>query len=70
MLYEPGSYYDEMVEAQLAAGIVIVAEEDDEPVLGATTGIVRPSRLACGGIGLVLSNSTSCNKTEEMANVS
>lgn len=64
ILYAPGSYFDEVVQARLAAGTVVVAEEDDEPGLGATTGIVKPNSLSCGGALLTLSNSSSCNTTE------
>ena len=70
ILYAPGSYYDEEVQEDLAAGKVIVAEEDDEPGLGATIGLVKPNSLSCGGARLALSNSTSCNTTETIVNVS
>ena len=59
-----------MVQEHLAAGTVIVADEDDEPVLGATIGLVKPNSLSCGGARLALSSSTSCNTTETIVNVS
>ena len=68
-MYAPGSYYDELVQAHLAAGTVIVAEED-EPRLGATIGLVKPNSLSCGGARLALSNSSSCDTTETTNNVS
>ena len=70
IVYAPGSYYDEEVQAQLAAGTVVVAEEEDEPGLGVTTGLVKPNSLSCGGARLAPSNSSSCNTTETIVNVS
>ena len=70
ILYAPGSVYDDILQAHLAAGTVIVAEEDDEPELGATTGIVKPNSLSCGRAGSALHYSTSCNTTVGTVNVS
>ena len=70
ILYAPDSFYDEVVKSHLAAGKVVVAEEDDEPELGATTRIVKPNSLSCRGARLVLSDSTLCNTREETVNVS
>lgn len=70
ILYAPGSVYDDVVKADLAAGIVVVADEEPEPNLGATTGIVKPSSLSCKGALLALGDATSCNMTEETVNVS
>ena len=69
ILYAKGSLFDEVVQAHLAAGKVIVAEEDDEPELGATIGIVKPNSLACGRAGLTLGNSTSCNISDDEMSV-
>ena len=69
ILYAPGSYYDEEVKEHLAAGTVIVAEEEDEPGLEATAGLVKPISLSCGGARLA-HNSSSCNTTETIVNVS
>lgn len=70
ILYAPGSVYDDIVKADLAAGIVVVADEEPDPNLGATTGIVKPSSLSCNGASLALGDATSCNITEETVNVS
>ena len=70
ILYAPNSFYDAVVKSHLAAGMVIVADEDDEPELGATTRIVKPNSLSCWGARLALSNSTFCNTGEEAVNVS
>ena len=70
ILYAPGSYYDGEVQAHLAAGTVIVAEEEDEPGLGATIDLVKPNSLSCGRARLALSNSPSCNTTGKTVNVS
>lgn len=56
-----------MVKADLAAGTVIVADEDPEPNLSAATGLVTPSNLSCGGALLALGNSTLCNTAQETA---
>lgn len=68
ILYAPGSIYDDIVKEDLAAGTVIVADEDIEPYSGASAGILGPSSLSCRGL-LPLSNSTSCNTTGEALNV-
>lgn len=71
IIYASGSPYDEEVRAKLAAGTVVVAEEDDELGLRTTTGLVKPNSLSCGGARLALSDSTSCdNTTETIVNVS
>lgn len=71
IIYASGSIYDQEVRAKLAAGTVVVAEEDDELGLRTTTGLVQPNSLSCGGARLALSNSTSCNDTTEtIVNVS
>lgn len=70
ILYASGSVYDDVVRAELAAGTVVVAEEDDEPELGVTTGTVKPNSLACGGAGLALDYAMSCHRTEDIVNVS
>lgn len=64
ILYAPGSVYDDIVKVDLAAGTLIVADEDPEPDIGATTGIIKPSSLSCRGALLALGNSTVCNMTE------
>lgn len=66
ILYAPGSIYDDVVKADLAAGTVVVADEEDEPRLG----IVKPNRVICEGEELALDHSMSCNRTEEMVDVS
>ena len=70
ILYAPGSAFDEIVKQKLAAGIVIVADEEDEPALGADTRIVKTNSPACRRGVLELVNSTSCNTTENIANTS
>ena len=70
ILYAPGSAFDDIVKQQLAAGAVVVADEDDEPELGATLNLVKPNSLACKGERLLLNNYTSCNITKETVNVS
>ena len=70
ILYAPGSVYDGMVEADLAAGTVIVAEEDPKPNLGATAGIAKPSSLSCRRVLPALGNSTFCNTTEGIIDLS
>ena len=68
ILYAPGSIYDDIVKEDLAAGTVIVADQDNEPYSGASAGILGPSSLSCRGL-LPLSNSTFCNTTEVALNV-
>lgn len=70
ILYAPGSVFDDTVKQQIAAGVVVVADEDDEPELGATINLVKPNSLACKGERLLLNNSTSCNATKETVNSS
>ena len=70
MLYAPGSHYDEEVQAHLAAGTVVVAEEDDEPESVTTTVLIKPNGRSCGGARLALSDPSSCNTTETSVNVS
>ena len=70
ILYAPGSVFDDIVKQQIAAGTVVVAEEDDEPELGATINLVKPNSPACRGELLLLNNSTFCNTTKETVNVS
>lgn len=70
ILYAPGSFYDDIVKADLAAGIVVVADEDPEPGVGATPGIVEPSSLYCRQVLPVLGNSMFCNTTRETVNIS
>ena len=70
ILYAPGSVFDDTVKQQVAAGAVVVADEDDEPELGATLNLVKPNSLACNGERLPLNNSTFCNTTKETVNVS
>ena len=70
ILYAPGSLFDEEVQAHRAAGTVIVAEEDDEPGSGASTGLIKPNSRSCGEARLALTNSSSCNTTETIVNVS
>ena len=71
ILYAPGSVYDGIVEADLAAGTVIVADEDPEPNLGATAGIAKPSSLSCRrALPALGGNYTFCNTTEGTIDVS
>ena len=70
ILYASGSVYDDVVKADLAAGTVVLAEEDDEPELGATTGIVKPNSLSCRGVGLALDYSMPCKRMKNTVNVS
>ena len=70
MLYAPGSVFDNTVEERLAAGIIIVADEDDEPVFGADTGMVKTNSPACQREIRGLVNSTFCNTTEEIVRTS
>ena len=62
ILYAPGSFFDDVVKQQIAAGSVVVADQDDEPELGATINLVNPNTLACEGFKrLLINNSTFCN---------
>ena len=70
ILYAPGSAFDDVVKQQVAAGAVVVADQDDEPEFGATMNLVKPNSLACKGEWLPLNNFTFCNATRETANVS
>lgn len=70
ILYAPESVYDYMVKADIAAGTVIVADEEPEPNLDVTTGIVKPSSRLCRGALLELGISTYCNTTKETFSVS
>ena len=70
ILYAPGSHFDDIVKDQVAAGAVVVADEDDEPELGATINLFKPNSLAFKGERLLFNNSTLCNTTKEKANVS
>ena len=61
ILYEPGSYLDDLIKRYQVAGLPIVAEENGEPQSGATTALIRPTSLSCGGRRLALGNSTLCS---------
>ena len=68
-LYAPGSRLDDDIKAKLAAGMLVVAEEDDELGLGSNIGIVTPESLSCRGAWLASGDSTLCNVTGETVNV-
>ena len=70
IIYAPGSHFDDIVKQQIAAGAVVVADEDDEPELGATISLVKPNSLVCKGERLPLNNSTFCNTIKETVHVS
>ena len=70
ILYAPGSVFDDIVKQQLAAGAVVVADEDDEQELGATINLVKPNGLACKGERLLLNNFTLCKINKETVSVS
>ena len=69
LLYAPGTVFDDVVKAYLAAGTVVVADEDDEPEVGASIRVVKPNSLSCVGGRLSLANSMYCNTTRETVNV-
>ena len=70
ILYAPGSVYEDKVKADLAEGIVVVANQDPEAEVGASAGDVGVSSLACGGALPALSNSTICSTIAGTVNVS
>ena len=61
--------YDEKVKADLADGIIVVANEDPEPEVGAGAGSFRLSSVACSGAWLALNNSTICTTVAEIVSV-
>lgn len=70
ILYAPGSIYDDIVKRDLAAGTLIVADEDPGTESGATAGIGNPDSVYCRRALLALDNSTFCDATEETVIVS
>lgn len=70
ILYAPGSVYDDKVKADVAEGIIVVANQDPEAEVGASAGVVGGSSLVCSGALPVLKNSTDCSTVAGTVNVS